>query len=279
MNETATRKPRPLVLRLVVPAVLLLAVSALGGVMSGAAVHPVLGILAGLAMVALAVPVYLLSVRRLDRRPVDELPRRGAAGQLGRGAAIGLAIAALTVGLIALFGGYQVNGFGSLGGAIGLFGLYVGVATTEELLFRGVLFRIVEDLAGTWGALAITALIFGGLHLVNPGASIVGALAIAVEGGVMLGAAYVATRTLWLPIGLHLAWNTTLGAIFSTTVSGAEVPQGLLDSVTAGPDVLTGGTIGPEASIFAVLIAAVPAVLFIRHAQRTGRLLPRKARR
>jgi hypothetical protein len=85
MNETATGKPRPLVVRLVVPAVLLLAVSALGGAMSGAAAHPVLGVLAGLAMVALALPVYLLSVRRLDRRPAGELPRRGAAGQLGRG--------------------------------------------------------------------------------------------------------------------------------------------------------------------------------------------------
>ncbi len=59
----------------------------------------------------------------------------------------------------------------------------VGVATTEELLFRGVLFRIVEGWLGTWGALAVTGLLFGALHLVNPGASVVGALALAIEAG------------------------------------------------------------------------------------------------
>src|SRR3954468_11011984 len=169
------RRPRPLVVRLVVPAVLLLGVSALGGVMSGAAANPVLGILAGLAMAILSITVYRLSARRLDRRRPDELGREGAAGMIGRGLLIGIAACAATVGLIALTGGYQVLGFGSLGGAIGICGLAGGVATTEELLFRGVLCRIVEGRFGTWVALVVTGVLFGGLHLVNPDASMVGA--------------------------------------------------------------------------------------------------------
>src|SRR4051794_18651951 len=156
-----SKRPRPVLVRLIVPAVLLLGVSALGGAMAGAAANPVLGILAGLAMAILSITVYRLSARWLDRRRVDELGRAGAAGRFGRGALIGAAVCSATVGLIAVTGGYQVLGWNSLGGAIGYTGLMVGVAVTEESLFRGVLFRIVERWLGTWGALVATGLIFG----------------------------------------------------------------------------------------------------------------------
>jgi membrane protease YdiL (CAAX protease family) len=271
-----TRRPRPVVVRLLVPAVLLLGVSALGGVMSGAAANPVLGILAGLAMAIPAITVHRLSARWLDRRRADELARRGAAGAVGRGVLIGTAVCLTTMGLIALLGGYEVHGLGSVGGMVGIFGLMVGVATTEELLFRGVLFRIVEGWLGTVGALVVTCLLFGALHLVNPGASIVGALALAIEAGLMLGAAYAATRTLWVPIGVHFAWNALIVGVFSTTASGANVTQGLLDAVTTGPEILTGGGFGPEASIVSVLVCSVATVLFLRRARATGRIRPRR---
>jgi membrane protease YdiL (CAAX protease family) len=270
------RKPRPLVLRLIVPAVLLLSVSALGGAMAGAAANPVLGILAGLAMAILSITVYRLSARWLERRKADELSRDGAAGRLGRGLLIGTAACSATVGLIALTGGYEVLGWNSLGGAIGYSGLMIGVATTEELLFRGVLFRIVERGLGSYGAMALTGLVFGGAHLVNPQATPVGALAIAIEGGVMLGAVYAATRTLWLPIGLHLGWNAVLGGVFAATVSGSDSTPGLLRSALTGPDVLTGGSFGPEASVFAVLVCTVPTVLFLLRARSRGLIVPRR---
>src|SRR4051812_38264404 len=92
-----TRRPRPVVVRLLVPAVLLLGVSALGGGMSGAAANPVLGILAGLAMATPAITVPRLSARWLDRRRADELARRGAAGAVGRGVLIGTAVCLTTM--------------------------------------------------------------------------------------------------------------------------------------------------------------------------------------
>src|SRR5690349_2470335 len=273
-----SKRPRPVLVRLIVPAVPLLGVSALGGAMAGAAANPVLGILAGLAMAILSITVYRLSARWLDRRRPDELARDGAPGLLGRGLLIGAAANAVVVGLIALTGGYQVLGFGSAGGAVGILGLMVGVATTEELLIRGVLFRIVEGWLGTWGALILTGLVFGGLHLVNPDASIVGALAIAIEAGGMLGAAFVVSRSLWLPIGMHLAWNAVLGGVFGATVSGAEGTPGLLRSALTGPEILTGGAFGPEASVVSVLVCSLVTVLFLRRARAEGRIRPRRRR-
>src|SRR6185312_21790 len=133
------------------------------------------------------------------------------------------------------------HGVGSPTGAVGLFGFMAAAAVTEELLFRGVLFRIVEERFGTWVALTSTGVVFGAQHLSNAHATVWGAIAIALEAGGMLAAAYAATRNLWVPIGLHFAWNFAEGGIFGTDVSGQSGAGGLLHGELSGPAPLTGG--------------------------------------
>jgi membrane protease YdiL (CAAX protease family) len=217
------------------------------------------------------------SWRLIERRDVAELARDGAAADLRRGTLIGIGLFAVSIGIIAMFGGYRA-GWGSIGVMITSFGLMCAVAAAEELIFRGVLFRIVEEMAGTWGALIVSALIFGALHLVNPDATVWGALAIAIEAGLMFGAAYAATRTLWLPIGMHLGWNFAEGGIFGVTVSGSHGTPGLLKGTMSGSAVLTGGSFGPKASLVAILVCGIPTVLFLRLAARRGRIHPRPRR-
>ena len=77
----------------------------------------------------------------------------------------------------------------------------------EELRDRGILFRLLEQNLGTWGALGLSAVAFGFSHWKNPGATWWSSLAIALEGGVLLAALYAATRSLWIPIGVHWSWN------------------------------------------------------------------------
>jgi hypothetical protein len=132
----------------------------------------------------------------------------------------------------------------------------------EELLFRGALFRIVEERWGTLVALLTSAAFFGAIHGGNPGATALSSIAIALEAGLLLALAYAATRTLWLPIGLHFAWNFTEGGIFSTQVSGGVV-QGLFATKLTGDRLLTGGSFGPEASIVAVAICLIAALFFL----------------
>src|SRR5690606_5905575 len=178
------------------------------------------------------------------------------------------------IGIIAAFGGYTVHGLGTVPGALGLLGFMAGAAVTEELLWRGVLFRFVEGWIGTWAALALTGLLFGLAHLLNPNATLWGAIAIAIEAGGMLTAAYVATRRLWLPIGLHLGWNVAGSALFSTEVSGNDTSQGLLDASTSGNVLVTGGAFGPEGSVFSVLLCAATAVVLLVVAHRRGEIVP-----
>jgi membrane protease YdiL (CAAX protease family) len=265
-----------LIIQLAVVAAIALAGNAL---VNAAAWNPPLTLIIGVGTAAAALLGYTWAVRRTERRAPDELSRTGAGSALVRGTLLGVGMFAAVILTIAVLGGYQVLGWGSPAGAVALFGFMAAAAVTEELLFRGVLFRIVEQWAGTWTALVLTAALFGMAHLVNPHATVWGATAIAIEAGAMLAAAYAATRTLWLPIGLHFGWNYAASAVFSTEVSGGNTPDGLLHAVTTGPTVLTGGDFGPEASVYAVLSGAALTVVFLWLAHRRGRLVPRRGAR
>ncbi len=187
---------------------------------------------------------------------------------------MGVGLFGAVIANIALLGDYTINGLGSPGTAVGLFGFMAGAAVTEELLFRGILFRVVEERTGTWVALTLTGLLFGLLHLLNPNASPMGAIAIAISAGEMLTAAYIATRKLWVPIGLHFGWNVAASAIFSAEVSGSNNPQGLLDTTMSGSALLTGGDFGPEASVYAVAFGVLATGVFMLVAYRGGHMVP-----
>lgn len=262
-------------MRVLQQVVVVVGVSALGTGVAGAvegawALRAVLGVV----VAAVALLAYGWIVRRTERRAPAEVALAGAGRAVGRGLAIGTLWCVAVITCIAVGGGYRVDGVGSLPVVLGLVGFLVAGAVTEELIFRGLLFRLVEERVGTWVALVVSSVLFGAIHLVNPDATLWGAVAIAVEAGGVLGAAYVATRSLWLPIGLHIGWNVTLGAVFGAGVSGSDLTQGLLHGVTSGPTLLTGGVFGPEASIWAVGGGVVLTILLLRLAHRRGRIVP-----
>ncbi|MEJ2367393.1 MAG: type II CAAX endopeptidase family protein [Acidobacteriota bacterium] len=233
----------------------------------------VAGIFVALCMIVLFCAAYAAYVRIIERRPVEELSLRGAAFEFVRGYGTGMVLFLLTMFILMLGGIATITsgaGWAALGYAC-IVSLYVGV--TEELLIRGVLFRIVEESLGSWLALAISAAIFGGLHAFNPGANLFDSLAIALEAGVLLAAVYMYTRRLWMVIGLHAAWNFTEGGIFGSSVSGGT-SHGLLTSTFSGPALFSGGKFGPEASIVAVLVCFSAAVVFLMLAGHRRHIAP-----
>ncbi|MFI2612774.1 lysostaphin resistance A-like protein [Kitasatospora sp. NPDC018619] len=237
---------------------------------------PWLSLLLGGLTAVLSVAVYRWVVGRTERRPVTELAREAALGALLRGLAVGVAMFGCVIANLYLLGDYTVHGLGSPSGAVGLVGFMAGAAVTEELMFRGLLFRLLERGLGTYLALALSAAVFGAAHLLNKDATALGAVAVAIEAGGMLAAAYAATRRLWLPIGLHFGWNFAESGIFGTEVSGNGGTHGLLDASTSGAELVTGGGFGPEASVYAVLIGAVLMAAFLHLARRRGRIVPRR---
>jgi membrane protease YdiL (CAAX protease family) len=232
----------------------------------------------GLTAAALTVLGYGWVVRRTEHRPALDVAREGAAVKTGWGVLIGVGMFGAVIVNLLSSGHYEVDGLGSPTAAMGLVGFMAAVAVAEEVVYRGVLFRIIEERTGTYLALALTGVLFGLSHLLNEHASLWGATAIAIEAGFMLGAAYAATRTLWLPIGLHFGWNFAAAGIFSTEVSGNGTNQGLLDASMSGPKLLTGGEFGPEGSVYAVGFGALLTLVFLWLAHRRGNIVPRSRR-
>jgi len=145
-------------------------------------------------------------------------------------------------------------------------------AFMEELLFRGILFRWLEEFGGSWFALALTSALFGIGHIFNPNATALASFAIALEAGVLLGGAYMLTRNLWMAIGLHAAWNFTQGWIFDVPVSGTD-QHGMVEARLSGPELLSGGAFGLEASLIAMVLATAAGVALVVLAVRRGELI------
>ncbi|MEV5887918.1 CPBP family intramembrane glutamic endopeptidase [Nonomuraea fuscirosea] len=238
---------------------------------------PVLALPVGLGLAVAAIVGYRRLSRAVElRSDVPELDKADRRPRLRQGTLLGFGLFTGLMALIAMFGGWQAVSWGSIGGLLGAVGMMASVAVAEELLFRGVLFRIMEERLGTVISLIVSTLLFGATHLVNVNATLWGVLSIALTGGAMTAAAYIATRSLWLPIGLHFAWNFTHTGIFGVSLSGSDAPVvGLLNVTLSGPSALTGGVFGPEASLLALVVCLVPTIVLLRRAKRTGQIKSR----
>jgi membrane protease YdiL (CAAX protease family) len=203
-------------------------------------------------------------------------PRAVTESVLGLG--LGTAVAVLVVVVLFAAGGVRWSTQAGtvsawLTGALGALAFLAIPAAAEEALLRGY---PLQALAQAWGpavALAATAIVFGALHLSNPGVTVIGALNVAVA-GVFLGIVYLRTGSLWWATGAHLGWNWTHGYLADLPVSGLELLDApFYEGSTAGPDWVGGGSFGPEGSLVATILLAGVSVW----CWRTTRLRPSAA--
>ncbi|HEY4090184.1 MAG TPA: type II CAAX endopeptidase family protein [Luteibacter sp.] len=217
---------------------------------------------------------YWLLVRTIERRHIDELAARKLVPHVLIGLAAGFVLFSLVVGALSALGAYVVTGTNHDVPWLGLvLVLGVGAGVGEEIVSRGVLFRIVEEGLGTWISLLLSAAFFGFMHIWNPHATTWSALAIALEAGLLFGLIYHVTRSLWLCMGAHAAWNVAQGPFYGIPVSGFEL-KGWLASRMQGPDWLTGGEFGAEASVVALCICSTLTAVLLAIAIRRGSLVP-----
>jgi membrane protease YdiL (CAAX protease family) len=227
---------------------------------------------------AAMIAAYRALVRLIEQRTPDELAAAGAVRGLIMGAASGALLFVLVYAVLWMLGTVSALRLGTASGLGAALAVATASAVGEEVVFRGVVFRLLESRLGTTSAISLSAVVFGLVHAGNPGATWVSTAAIALESGVLLGVAYAATRTLWLPIGLHFGWNLTEGGIFGAAVSGGQT-AGLLAAPLTGPAWITGGAFGPEASVAAVAVSVCASVALIWVTARGGAWRPARLRR
>ncbi len=217
-----------------------------------------------LAVSAVMVLLYSRFVCLFENDNAHDLPMDKLCADTGKGLAVGLLYFCVVTGIMALAGCYSIVSVGAPAKElIWTFCYFAVVAVGEEILFRGVLFRWIDEKWGFAWALAISGLVFGLVHWTNPNGTLWAGIAIAIEAGLLLGAAYKWSGTLWFPIGIHWAWNFTQGNIFGFKVSGQDAGVSLIKEHIEGPDWITGGVFGAEASVIAVVVGAAVSAWFI----------------
>jgi membrane protease YdiL (CAAX protease family) len=206
---------------------------------------------------------------------LEELPfsalgcslHRGWLRNFGFGSALGAATLFLAALLATATRGihfrFDVAGERAIGETLALSALlFVFAAAAEEILFRGYLLQTLTRAQLAWLGVLLTSVPFAAVHLSNPHAVPGFTFVNTALAGVWLAAAYLRTRSLWLPLGLHWAWNWAQASLLGLPVSGIEriAPAPLLQAMNAGPDWLTGGAYGIEggaACTVALLISTV----------------------
>ena len=226
-----------------------------------------------------ALIAYLVLVKLIEQRRVRELSLRAITTFGIGGFMTGAVLFSIVAGLLWLLGVYHVTAINpNVKWLPQVLVAGVGAGIGEEIIARGVIFRIIEEGLGTWFALVVSALFFGGAHIFNPGATLWSSAAIAIEAGVMLALLYHVTRSLWACIGLHAAWNIMQGTFYGIPVSGGAV-DGWLVSNRTGPTWLSGGVFGAEASVVALLVCSLLTAGLLMVAQRRGSIVPFRRRR
>jgi membrane protease YdiL (CAAX protease family) len=185
------------------------------------------------------------------------------------GSAIGIASLALATAIATAGGGLRFTIFsGSLSQVLKtlVFSavLFVIAALAEEALFRGYPLQTMTRAGRASLGILITSVAFAGIHVGNPNFKDGLPLLNLVLAGVWFGVAYLRTRSLWFPLGIHWAWNWALGSLFGLPVSGITsiAPYPLFRGTDLGPAWLTGGSFGIEGGI-ACTLALILSTIFI----------------
>lgn len=216
----------------------------------------------GLTVLCLLVSAFIMT--KIEKRSFTDygLPPNEALGKrFWEGVPLGLAMLSLLMALIGIFRGFSLGGFAIHGSEALKFGALYGigfilVGIFEEFSFRGYMQSTLASGIGFWRSAIVLAILFGAIHLGNPGE--------AVYGGVMAGsfglvAAFSLRRTgnIWLAIGMHASWDWGETYLYSVPDSGMLAQGHLLNSFFHGPTWITGGPVGPEGSAFAFLVLLI----------------------
>ena len=210
-----------------------------------------------------ALLVYTLLYKYYEKRNITELSVSTLPGSLLAGALLGIGLQALVILVMYLMGGYTIVSINPV--SYILPGLLIAFTSGifEEILFRGVIFRIINEKWGSIIALTVSALLFGAVHLMNKNSSMYSAVAIAIEAGILLGACYLYAGNLWLPIGVHFGWNFAEADLFGGVLSGNVIDKTLITAKFTGSEYLTGGAFGPENSLPSILICTGAGILLL----------------
>ncbi|MDB5020269.1 MAG: hypothetical protein JWQ28_1396 [Pedobacter sp.] len=230
-------------------------------------------VMSGVCVALLALISYYYLYKFYEKRRISELSTGGIIKNIGVGILIGAVLQSLTILVIFVKGGYSIVSINPVIFIVPALITSFTAAIFEEILLRGIIFRIAEEKLGSYFSMLISAVLFGAMHLANPHSSLTAGIGLAIQAGLLLAAAYIYTRNLWFPIAIHFAWNFTQSTIFGANVSGNTISKTLITSKIEGAEWFTGGQFGPEGSIQATTFCLVATIVLLVLSHREGKIM------
>jgi membrane protease YdiL (CAAX protease family) len=232
-----------------------------------------IGDVGSIVIVLLYIISYSLYVKYIEKRSAIELSKQGMIQETGVGFIISAILVVLTTLLIFFKGTINIVNTNSIDYLLHAFFIFGLLSFVEELIFRGIIFRLLEELMGTWLSIIIIATIFSAVHLVHEEATLSSTIAIALQ-DLILSGAFILTRRLWLCWGIHWGWNFTQDGVLGMPNSGVDLLPSWLNTEIIGPTWLTGGPIGIELSVLGVLLNVLIGLVLIKIAIKKGQIVP-----
>jgi membrane protease YdiL (CAAX protease family) len=222
---------------------------------------------------ALFLVAYRLYTKYVERRQATEVSVSGWFSESGRGFLISMGLVMAVVAVLFAAGYVDIAGLNANKRvALDLAVKFAMGAFIEELIFRLILFRLTEELLGTWMAFIIQAVFFGFAHQANENATVLTSISLIIVGGIFYTAAFMYTRRIWFPLGIHMGWNYLQSGIFSMPNSGSAY-DGLIKTTVAGPAAMTGGSFGIEASYLAIALCLIAGTALTVAAGKGGQII------
>jgi uncharacterized protein len=232
-----------------------------------------INLLASISAAAAALATYIYLFKFYEKRKIEELSTSFFWRNSVTGFVTGFLFLSVVILVMYVGKAYTIISFNPISFLIPALAIGISSSVFEEILFRGIIFRITEEKLGSVWALIISSSIFGFAHIANPNSTIFSAVAITIEAGLLLGAAYIYSKNLWLPIFIHFAWNFSEGGIYGAIISGNGLKKSLISCKIDGPELLTGGTFGPENSLQAVILGLLTGMLFLWLANKQNKIV------
>lgn len=228
----------------------------------------------------------ILFVKYVQKRSFSStgIVKKGAITETLLGFVLGFVVSGGAIAGMFLLGGYHPFAINLHANLVYPLILFFFAGLVEEVIFRLFVFQTCEKRWGTVKALIITSVLFGLVHMINivQNASfqeqLTGCVFLIFEAGFLLNAVYLINRRVWLPLGMHWAWNFFEGPVFGTIVSGQNFGASLITAQTSGPFLLTGGPFGPEGSLSGLFVGVVCGGIATWYAIKHGAWVDRSSR-
>lgn len=213
---------------------------------------------------------YYFLFRFYDKREITELSIKFLPKEMFGGFFFGFFTISLSIFILYLLGNYRAYGISTSNTSIKFFTMLLFAAIVEDLFHRGLILRVFENWLGTHVALVI-AMLIELQHIYNPNSSLI-SLVYYLIWGFTMGMMFVYTKRIWLPFFFHLGWNYSQ-PFYGSNLTGLNDMGSIIQSKFDGPEILTGGAVGIEDSIFTASFLLIIGIIFYYRAKKEGKIV------